>query len=193
MRVPAGLTRSKVGKRIVYQSNPPGLRVKIWTLRDFDEFKLKGRFGDIDREALNFSTKKVNEPANEEVGDGLGHVDEMQVGDSGHAKVAGARARYVEEFSDISNYAEGVSARHAKEVLDGAEKCIEIMEIESISDESDTGFPLSVNSSVTSHLLPSIHGNSSNLPTPLNSSQFTIPGTSRQVLIPENRKISKVR
>ena len=255
VRVPAGLTRSKVGKRIVYQSNPPGLRVKIWNLRDFDELKLKGRFSDIDREALNFSTKKTNERANEEVCDGAGHVDEMQVGDGGHANMASTRARNVEEFSDSSGYTEGVSARHAKEVLDGADKSIEIMEIESISDKSltgtDTRFTLSVNCgqflnpvtytqvpdlsnsshlpivsnsshlpilSNSSHLpifsnsshLPNlsnssdlpilsdsshlpIHGNSSNLPTTFNSSQFTIPGTSRQVLIPEIKKISKVR
>ena len=62
VKVPAGLTRSIVGRRIVYESLPPGLRVKIWKLRDFDDFKQKGRFSDIDRGELDFSTKKINEP-----------------------------------------------------------------------------------------------------------------------------------
>ena len=62
VKVPPGLTRIRVGKRIVYQSNPPGLRVKIWNREAFDGFKLKGRFSNIDREELDFSIKKLNEP-----------------------------------------------------------------------------------------------------------------------------------
>ena len=67
VKVPPGLTRSRVGKRIVYQSNPPGLRVKIWNREDFDEFKLKGRFPHIEREELDFSTKRLNEPEDMDV------------------------------------------------------------------------------------------------------------------------------
>ena len=60
--VPPGLSRSRVGKRIVYQSTLPGLKVKIWNKEAFDGFKQKGRFPNIDREMLDFSIKKLNEP-----------------------------------------------------------------------------------------------------------------------------------
>ena len=62
VRVPPGLTRINKGTRVIYQSNPPGLRVKIYGVRDFDEMKLRGRFAHIDRGQLNFSTKIANEP-----------------------------------------------------------------------------------------------------------------------------------
>ena len=62
LRVPEGLIRSKVGNRIVYESTPPGLKVRIWKHKDFDDFKLKGRFPHIERSDLNFSTKLVNAP-----------------------------------------------------------------------------------------------------------------------------------
>lgn len=62
LRVPDGLIRSKVGNRIVYESTPPGLKVRIWKHKDFDDFKLKGRFPHIERSELNFSTKLVNAP-----------------------------------------------------------------------------------------------------------------------------------
>ena len=75
VRIPNGFTRSQVGKRIVYQSNPPGLRVKIWNLHDFDELKEKGRFSHIRRTELNFSTKKLNQPDHVE-DDHLGIDDE---------------------------------------------------------------------------------------------------------------------
>ena len=75
VKVPPGLTRNHVGKRIVYHSNPPGFRVKIYSHRDFDEMKLKGRFSDIDSKELNFSTKVITLPedqmeveANEAIG-----------------------------------------------------------------------------------------------------------------------------
>ena len=62
LRIPDGLIRSKVGNRIVYESTPPGLKVRIWKHKDFDAFKLKGRFPHIERSELNFSTKLVNAP-----------------------------------------------------------------------------------------------------------------------------------
>ena len=62
VKVPPDLTRNHVGKRIIYHSNPPGLRVKIYSHRDFDEMKLKGRFSDIDSKELNFSTKVITLP-----------------------------------------------------------------------------------------------------------------------------------
>lgn len=52
-----------MGQRIVYESDPP--RVQIWTKEDFDKFRKKGRFGNIDREELNFSTKIDNEASEE--------------------------------------------------------------------------------------------------------------------------------
>ena len=67
VRVPLGLSRSRVGKRIVYQSTLPGLKVKIWKKEDFDGFKENGRFPNIDREMLDFSIKKLNEPEDMDV------------------------------------------------------------------------------------------------------------------------------
>ena len=83
VEVPPGLTRYEVGKRIVYQSNPPGLRVKIWRKQDFDEFKERGRFANIDRNELDFSIKKINKPDDQMEVDHVeavdGEVDTMEV------------------------------------------------------------------------------------------------------------------
>ena len=58
IKVPPGWLRKQVGKKVVYISEPP--RVRIWNLGDFDKLKAKGRFADIDREMLNFSLKVID-------------------------------------------------------------------------------------------------------------------------------------
>ena len=55
VKVPPGWTRKKVGKKILYVTDPP--RVSIWKIGDFDRLKKKGRFPGISRDTLNFSIK----------------------------------------------------------------------------------------------------------------------------------------
>ena len=75
VRVPQGLTRSRIGNRIVYESNSPGLRVRIWKHSDFDNYKEKGRFSNIDRGELDFSSKKANLPDDMEVDKSVEDMD----------------------------------------------------------------------------------------------------------------------
>ena len=58
VKIPHGWTRKKTGRKIVYTSEPP--RVQIWSVKDFDNLKLSGRFSSINREMLNFSSKAEN-------------------------------------------------------------------------------------------------------------------------------------
>ena len=60
--IPKGWKRLKVGNRIVYESDPP--RVKIYKTSVFDKLKANGRFGNVQREQLNFSLKFENETDN---------------------------------------------------------------------------------------------------------------------------------
>jgi hypothetical protein len=55
VKVPPGWVRKKVGKKVVYISDAP--KVKIWKIGDFDRFKKKGRFLTVNRHTLNFSIK----------------------------------------------------------------------------------------------------------------------------------------
>ena len=74
VKVPRGWKRTKVEKRIVYESCPP--RVKIWKIDEFDKFKLKGRFVNVDRKELNFSVKMDND-SSEDSGEENAQDDEL--------------------------------------------------------------------------------------------------------------------
>ena len=63
VKVPRGWKRRKEGKRIVYESDPP--RVKIWKIDDFEKLKEKGRFVNVTKQDLNFSVKMENETSEE--------------------------------------------------------------------------------------------------------------------------------
>ena len=95
VKVPPGWTRKKVGRRIVYISEPP--RSTIRNIEHFDNFKKNGRFPTIDREMLNFSAKFENESTDtedcvedmdiddehEQQEDKLVHLDDEQSHESG--------------------------------------------------------------------------------------------------------------
>ena len=85
VRVPQGLTRSRIANRIVYESNSPGLRVRIWKHSDFDNYKEKGRFSNIDRGELDFSSKKANAPDDMEVDKS---VEDMDIAEVDHPDIA---------------------------------------------------------------------------------------------------------
>ena len=55
VKVPPGWIRKKVGKKIVYITDSP--RVRIWKISEFDAIQKKGRFSTIPREMLSFSIK----------------------------------------------------------------------------------------------------------------------------------------
>ena len=63
VKVPRGWRREKIGNRICYESDPP--RVKIWKVGDFDQLKIRGRFENIDRQELNFSSRVENDSSDE--------------------------------------------------------------------------------------------------------------------------------
>ena len=56
--VPPGWVRKKVGRKIVYICDAPKLH--IWNIKEFDRLKKKGRFENVNRDTLSFSTKVRN-------------------------------------------------------------------------------------------------------------------------------------
>ena len=64
VKVPRGWKRSIVGRKIVYDSDKP--RVRIWKRSDFEDQKRAGRFGNIEIGDLDFSIKVENETSDEE-------------------------------------------------------------------------------------------------------------------------------
>ena len=64
VKVPRGWKRSIVGRKIVYDSDKP--RVRIWNKTDFEEKKNSGRFVNIEIGDLNFSIKFENDTSDEE-------------------------------------------------------------------------------------------------------------------------------
>ena len=58
VKIPPGWVRKQVNKKILYISDAP--KVHIWKIGEFDRFKKKERFLDINRSTLNFSIKVGN-------------------------------------------------------------------------------------------------------------------------------------